>query len=279
MTGFDIFPKRGVTIYGLKSKFQNLGDLEINLDWLIDIIPLKRMPSHERGEIVWMDYEAIEPYREMCYGAIKELVDDVTQPEEIDRYRHLYNKINIVIELFSSSTEIINANMTAFFVNDDNYFRYCENWYKLIYNELLIVQRHFNNKFDALKQQIPSPVKSKVDDLRDHISPYGFFDLQKLASLSEEGKGNLIQMICDNDLPYAIAMFDYLGFIDHLKKHYIDTSTKLNEVISKWFNSDRAGRAVKGNINVLSENSNEHKGRYTAWKHKEIVITDYKQLK
>jgi len=54
---------------------------------------------------------------------------------------------------------------------------------------------------------------------------------------------------------------------------------KLYKEVSKWFDSDKDGRNVKGNIYVLSKSSKEDKTRYTAFKHKEKVIKDYEQLK
>jgi len=74
-------------------------------------------------------------------------------------------------------------------------------------------------------------------------------------------------------------MFDFLQFIQHLEKKHFDAKYKLNKEVSKWFNSDVEGRAVKGNISSLLRNTEENKDRYTAHKHKESVIKDYEQLK
>ena len=85
--------------------------------------------------------------------------------------------------------------------------------------------------------------------------------------------------IAESGLPYAIAMFDYLEFIPYLEKKHFDSKYKLNREVSKWFDSDKDGRAVKGNISSLLKNTTENKDRYTAYKHKENVIKDYELLK
>jgi len=74
-------------------------------------------------------------------------------------------------------------------------------------------------------------------------------------------------------------MFDYLEFITSLERNYFKTKYRLHREISSWFNSDKEGRSVKGNINSLLINSNENKSRYTAFKHKKSVIKDYELLK
>ena len=74
-------------------------------------------------------------------------------------------------------------------------------------------------------------------------------------------------------------MFDYLGFIDFLKDNYFKTNNELHIEIAKWFNTDKSGRAVKGNISSLLDYSTENKDRYTAHLHKETIIKDYNQLK
>jgi len=120
---------------------------------------------------------------------------------------------------------------------------------------------------------------TKSDKLKIELSEYGFFELTTIKALSENNKQNLINIISANDLPYKIAMFDYLGFLKHLEKEYFQIKNKLYKEVSKWFDSDKDGRNVKGNIYVLSKSSKEDKTRYTAFKHKEKVIKDYEQLK
>jgi len=125
----------------------------------------------------------------------------------------------------------------------------------------------------------PQPIKTKADILKEQLSQYGFFELEKVKTLSEQSKVSIIEKIAESGLPYAIAMFDYLQFIPYLEKKHFDSRYKLNREVSKWFDSDKEGRAVKGNISSLLKNTTENKDRYTAYKHKENVIKDYELLK
>lgn len=130
-----------------------------------------------------------------------------------------------------------------------------------------------------LKALPPQPIKTKADILKEQLSQYGFFELEKVKTLSEQSKVSIIEKIAESGLPYAIAMFDYLQFIPYLEKKHFDSKYKLNREVSKWFDSDKEGRAVKGNISSLLKNTTENKDRYTAYKHKENVIKDYELLK
>ena len=101
----------------------------------------------------------------------------------------------------------------------------------------------------------------------------------KVKKLSEPNKQSLVELISTNGLPYSIAMFDFLGFLKHIESEHFKTKYKLNKEVTKWFNSDKDGRAVKGNISSLSDYSTENKSKYTAHTHKETVKKDYQKLK
>lgn len=122
-------------------------------------------------------------------------------------------------------------------------------------------------------------IKTKAQILSEILYEYGFFELKKLKRLSEKSQNILVQSISDGKLPYVIAMLDYLEYFIYLEKNHFTTKYRLYIEVSKWFTSDKEGRAVKGNINSLLKNSTENKSRYTAFKHKEKVIRDYEELK
>ena len=122
-------------------------------------------------------------------------------------------------------------------------------------------------------------IETKKDNLKEQLCNYGFFELEKVKILSNQGKDSLIEKIFVKSLPYAIAMFDYLQFIQWLENNYFDSKYKLYIEVSKWFGSDKEGRAIKGNISSLLNNTSENKNRYTAYLHKEKVKNDYEQLK
>ena len=149
-----------------------------------------------------------------------------------------------------------------------------------------ILKRHIAEQLEyierinkTVKALPPQPIKTKADILKERLSQYGFFELEKVKTLSEQSKVSIIEKIAESGLPYAIAMFDYLQFIPYLEKKHFDSKYKLNREVSKWFDSDKEGRAVKGNISSLLKNTTENKDRYTAYKHKENVIKDYELLK
>ena len=130
------------------------------------------------------------------------------------------------------------------------------------------------------QQALPQPPQGKMSNEipKEQLSNYGFFQLEKVQRISERDKIKLIDKIFEKGgLPFAIAMFDYLGFLSHLNKKHFPTGYTLNKEIGKWF--DMGERTVKGNISSLSYNTTEDKNRYTAHKHKESVISYYEALK
>ena len=155
-----------------------------------------------------------------------------------------------------------------------------EQRYRKILKEWFADEKRFIDEVTPIVKALPpQQIKTKADLLKEQLSQYGFFELEKVKTLSEQSKVSIIEKIAESGLPYAIAMFDYLQFIPYLEKKHFDSKYKLNREVSKWFDSDKEGRAVKGNISSLLKNTTENKDRYTAYKHKENVIKDYELLK
>lgn len=155
-----------------------------------------------------------------------------------------------------------------------------EQRYRKMLKEWFADEKRFIDEVAPIVKALPpQPIKTKADILKEQLSQYGFFELEKVKTLSEQSKVSIIEKIAESGLPYAIAMFDYLQFIPYLEKKHFDRKYKLNREVSKWFDSDNEGRAVKGNISSLLKNTTENKDRYTAYKHKENVIKDYELLK
>jgi hypothetical protein len=128
-----------------------------------------------------------------------------------------------------------------------------------------------------LKALSPQQNETKTDKLKADLGKYGFFEISKVRQLSEPNKQRLVELISTNNLPYSIAMFEYLGFLKYLKAEHLKADNKLFKEISKWFNV--TDRAVKGNIYVLKEFSKENRTRYTADQQKQTVQKDYEKLK
>ena len=162
-----------------------------------------------------------------------------------------------------------------------NYVKFLYSKYQYYFNEL---RDECNTLFDNYKlilinSNIQLPKETKTDKLKAELGKYGFFELPKVKYLAESNKQSLVELISTNGLPYSIAMIDYLGFLKYIEIEHFKTKYRLNKEVAKWFNSDKEGRAVKGNISTLSDFSKEDKSKYTAHKHKETVKTDYQKLK
>ena len=141
---------------------------------------------------------------------------------------------------------------------------------ELIYSNTDILK----NKILLIQQK-----ETKTDNLKAVLGKYGFFELPKVKSISGPNKEKLVELLSSNELPYCIAMFDFLGYLKHLEREHFKTKYKLNRQVSTWFNSDKDGRSVKGNISTLSGYGKEDKKKYTAHTHKETVQKDYQKLK
>ena len=123
----------------------------------------------------------------------------------------------------------------------------------------------------------PQQAETKTDKLKGELGKYGFFELPMVKQLSEPNKQSVIELISTNKLPYGIAMFDFLKFLEYLESEHFNSKYKLFNEVSKWFDVD--SRAVKGNISVLCVGSLENRLRYTADQKKQIVKRDYEKLK
>ena len=134
---------------------------------------------------------------------------------------------------------------------------------------------------ESSKQQeqhsIPEKEQTKSDKLKSELTKYSFFELPLVKQISTDNQAKLVELISSKKIPYAIAMFDFLGFLKYLEKEHYPIKYKLNTEISNWFNSD--SRTIKGNISSLLKNTTEDKDRYTAYLHKETVGNDYQSLK
>ena len=119
--------------------------------------------------------------------------------------------------------------------------------------------------------------KTKFEILDVKLEECGFKNLEKVKCFSREVQNKLIKLLSNNQLPYQIAMLDYLGFLDFVYGENGQIKTALNKEIARILDSEERG--VKGNISVLSEHSNENRSRYTAFNYKEIVKKDYDKLK
>jgi hypothetical protein len=126
---------------------------------------------------------------------------------------------------------------------------------------------------DSMKEK-----KTKSKDLYEIFDNYGLFNIKKTAPLTQQNRDKFIELLLSKALPYKVAMIDYLGFFEFLFREQFNSRHSMYSEISKWFNSDKGGRNIRGNHSVLSKSSTEDKQRYTAHLHKETVKKDYQML-
>lgn len=123
------------------------------------------------------------------------------------------------------------------------------------------------------------PPQTKAEKLETDLRKYGFFELPKVKVLTDSQKRALIEGVSQQSLPYIVAMLNYLDFFSHLNKQHFPIKKEMYQEASRWFNSDKDGRTIKGNIGSLLKTSTEDKSRYTAHTYKETVEKDYQNLK
>lgn len=134
---------------------------------------------------------------------------------------------------------------------------------------------------NLLREYTATPIE-KEDTLSERLTAElgskGFFELDKVKNLSEGNKKKLIVFLSEKQLPYQIAMLNFLGFIDSLKRDYSESIGKTLEIISRILKKNL--RAVKGNYYVLNPMSQQRiGGRYTAHEYNTLIRKDYESLK
>ncbi len=121
-------------------------------------------------------------------------------------------------------------------------------------------------KKETLSERLTAELESK-----------GFFELNKVNQLNVGQRQRLVDSISMAELPYKIAMLDYLSFIELLKTEHSKTYTALYKDLGKILSAKE--RAVKGNVLVLNPKSSENRDRYTAHKKKQVAKKDYERIK
>lgn len=110
----------------------------------------------------------------------------------------------------------------------------------------------------------------------NEVKPYIFEDLPKFAQLSKENQKRLITLIVSNELPFAVAMLQFLEYPKRLKEVYSLNKEKQYSHIAKALGFSK--RSVKGNFLVLSPNSDEDRSRYTSFQNEKKVEEEYNLL-
>jgi hypothetical protein len=119
----------------------------------------------------------------------------------------------------------------------------------------------------------------KPEALKIALDKYGFFNLKKIKEISPAKAENLINKMAVEGRPYTIAMFDYLGFNEHLCiNHCESTKYKLFEKLAEILGCNKD--TADGLVSALSPKATTSKRKKnSSWKHKEQVQKDYEALK
>jgi len=113
--------------------------------------------------------------------------------------------------------------------------------------------------------------------IKREILHFGFMELKMTKDLNAIAVEKLIGFICQNQVPYQIAMFDHLGFLKYIEKEYCNSKKDLYNSLADILIC--TSRSIKANINVLLPYSKENRKRYTAHLYKDTVRKDYQRIK
>lgn len=112
------------------------------------------------------------------------------------------------------------------------------------------------------------------DQFRDELYRHdfeGFCEGKKINPIK------IFNLLKATKLPYRIALFETIGYLDFLKSQFANQrSNKLYKILEKILSADE--RKIKGNILVLNPKSTENRTTYTAHLHLEKVKEDLKGL-
>lgn len=201
----------------------------------------------------------------------KQLLKEINT-QELVRQSVLPDISSRTVEIINEDFRIKNELLLGAYSNGElEYLRVLSTW--------LTYQKEY---FKDIKDFVFNPKTQSADKqenlMLSGMAKYGFYELPKVKALNSIAISQLENHLTNNHIPYQIAMFDYLGFIEHLTTHF-QAKYKVNKELSKWFNADKEGRMVKANIATLNPQSKEDRDRYTAHLHKETVKKDYQKLK
>jgi hypothetical protein len=152
----------------------------------------------------------------------------------------------------------------------ENYFLICYiKFYNEFYNEFLNLEsKYINFVKDEKDSDLPST--------NDSLERLCFFQLEIIKSLNEEQVNKIIKLIETKDIPYIIALFDYLGLFDYLHNVNRFSKVAIFDLVSNTLKV--SNRIIKGNYYVLIPGSQENKNRYTSYLEKELVQSDLEKI-
>lgn len=218
----------------------------IHINKIIELKSLIKKEGINRNDAL----KIIETYKEQYW-----FLDSVIMFEPVtDKLIQTLKRIDVNISEKDINIELI------------NYQKYLKEKRESFYIELI-------NEIQGLPTQQP---ENKADKLKNQLSKYGFFELPKVNLLSENNRKVLIDLISKNQMPYGIAMFDFLGFCEYLDIQQ-GTKYKADLILSRFFNEKaKDGTSAKHYRRSLIKFTTS---RYKAGDYKDTVQRNYEELK
>lgn len=145
---------------------------------------------------------------------------------------------------------------------------------------LQVIDTEISNDYEELSTGEGNTEEQKLSilqRLRTELKSRDFFKLKLVKALSDPAKEKLIWFININELPYQVAMLDFLGFFDYYEKEYGYSRSIIYKKIAEILLV--TPRSIRGNYLVLQDYSKEDRKRYTSYKYCEQVNKDYQLLK
>lgn len=121
-----------------------------------------------------------------------------------------------------------------------------------------------------------SELTAKIERLNIELSKYGCWELEMTKELSDEQKEKFLTLLVINDLPYQIAMLEFIGFIGAFQRNYCKTKGESFDKLSSILN--KSSRTIGGNIRSFNPHSND-RDKYSAYQHIDDVTRDFNSLK
>lgn len=174
MTFIQVFPKLNTKWLAWPDSLQKLGDLIASQQYLYSILSnrRRRLPG-KYGRPVFLEYANITTFRQLCFDVLREAANNI-EAENDKKHEARYNiaikNLSELIELFEQNRDLMEYDMKFLSDNDDDYSLYNDNWYKLIYEELILTDRKLRELFN-----IDTAAKKKIAELK---SKHNLTDLE-----------------------------------------------------------------------------------------------------
>ncbi|HMI01888.1 MAG TPA: zinc ribbon domain-containing protein [Pedobacter sp.] len=149
-------------------------------------------------------------------------------------------------------------------------FFHCYEFRKMLNNKI----REIEDSPEVQAQKIQVETTSK---LRAGLSPLGFFDLETVRNLWPKQQQDLIKMIAERGVPFAVALLNEIGVTSHIYSSITKSKSGIHKKLAAVLGCQE--RTVKGNLNVLNKISREDRSRYTAHLYLDEARQILKQMK